>query len=565
MLGSALGRVGVASSTLAPVLADIFPVIAAAAFVDLFIDLRQKILDATSALVGWDAAAKQMYEAQIRLNNQQIDSNEKLAIEAAHLPEAGLKGPALDRQKEKDDLKEKTLLQQDYNASVANEARIRKELAGTDKQVPVVVPHGDLVMETVHEGPEKDRVAELNKSLQTAMEKTQRLHEQLQELDTIRIPRQKAETLAGTQKVDDKSALSDQENWAREQERLGKEQEEAALKRADAERKANEEKERSDEGVARASEEMAQRDLESWRKTLEEKTRITISAGQDQLDQIRASAEMAEQATAKRKGPASPEIKVEAFAAYQQEIEVINELIAVEARLQEQLKATGAAADDPRILQSQQRQIALTQEASKAFDEFGKKAQQVTLAWSQTVQQAVQRVGADFSQGVVSWMNGQETFGRAMQQVWTRFADTVVSALVKAGIQMAINAAAQQALTAGTQLSNAKQAASATWANVSQIPIVGPFIAPPLAAAAFAGVMAFEHGGFVPGSGPVPIIAHGGEQVLTPAQQKERGGSSYNFSFHNHAPMSPGAARDASDAFIKRATRTMRKHGVKFA
>ena len=42
-------------------------------------------------------------------------------------------------------------------------------------------------------------------------------------------------------------------------------------------------------------------------------------------------------------------------------------------------------------------------------------------------------------------------------------------------------------------------------------------IAPIAAGAAFAGVMAFEEGGKVPGTGPVPSVNHGGETVVTKA------------------------------------------------
>lgn len=41
-------------------------------------------------------------------------------------------------------------------------------------------------------------------------------------------------------------------------------------------------------------------------------------------------------------------------------------------------------------------------------------------------------------------------------------------------------------------MNDAYQAAAATWAAVAQIPVIGPFLAPPAAAAAFAGVMAFD-------------------------------------------------------------------------
>jgi hypothetical protein len=46
---------------------------------------------------------------------------------------------------------------------------------------------------------------------------------------------------------------------------------------------------------------------------------------------------------------------------------------------------------------------------------------------------------------------------------------------------------------------------------------VNAIVAPIAAGVAFAGVMAFEQGGMVPGSGPVPATVHGGETVVTKA------------------------------------------------
>lgn len=70
---------------------------------------------------------------------------------------------------------------------------------------------------------------------------------------------------------------------------------------------------------------------------------------------------------------------------------------------------------------------------------------------------------------------------------------------------------------------DAKKAASATWSAVAKIPVVGPFLAPVAAAAAFAGVMAlamFEQGGVVTegGGAHIPILAKAGERVLSTAQ-----------------------------------------------
>lgn len=69
------------------------------------------------------------------------------------------------------------------------------------------------------------------------------------------------------------------------------------------------------------------------------------------------------------------------------------------------------------------------------------------------------------------------------------------------------------------ELMDAKSAAKSAFKWVMQdVPFpANSVLAPIAAAAAFAGVMAFETGGEIPGSGPVPIIAHGGETVVTKA------------------------------------------------
>lgn len=70
---------------------------------------------------------------------------------------------------------------------------------------------------------------------------------------------------------------------------------------------------------------------------------------------------------------------------------------------------------------------------------------------------------------------------------------------------------------------DAKQAAAGAYKALAGIPIVGPVLAPVGAATAFAGVMAlaaFEKGGVVDGPThmAIPILAHGGERVLSAAQ-----------------------------------------------
>jgi hypothetical protein len=117
---------------------------------------------------------------------------------------------------------------------------------------------------------------------------------------------------------------------------------------------------------------------------------------------------------------------------------------------------------------------------------------------------------------------------------------------------------------------DAKTAAANTYAAVSAIPVVGPFLAPPAAAAAFAGVLAFDSfgaGGVVQGGGgmAVPVLAHAGERVLTQSQTQNfeslvnmrtssssqsstlnMGGLTQNF--HGSQPSPREAARGMQDA-----------------
>jgi hypothetical protein len=358
-----------------------------------------------------------------------------------------------------------------------------------------------------------------------------------------------------------KQQTEELKNYNREIEREGKAAEEAAVRRGEAEKRAADEKEKLDEEADRRTEESAKHDLEAFQRTLTQKNQLIAEEGRNELAQIRANADLAEKATAERTphGGANPAISKEAFDAYQQEITIIQQLVAAEDQLQQKLMATGAAIDDPKIEESMRRQASLMQQMNADWDRYAAKVQQVTHAQQQQVSQMVNAIGSDFSRGFVSWMNGQETFGRAMQRIWTQFADTVVSSLLKAGFQMVANIALQKSLTDSTKISDAEAAARHTWTAVSAIPIIGPFLAPEAAAAAFAGVMAFESGGMVPGYGPTPAIVHGGEMILNRDQQRALGGGSQTFNFNHNGSGTSEQVRTSSREFFKMAKREMRR------
>ena len=99
-------------------------------------------------------------------------------------------------------------------------------------------------------------------------------------------------------------------------------------------------------------------------------------------------------------------------------------------------------------------------------------------------------------------------------------------------------------------------AASNTYAAVSAIPIIGPFIAPPAAAGAFAAVMAFEglagakSGAYIPTD--MPIFAHAGETVVSPSEtvslrQMAANGGSNGGDTHVHMNVNALDSKSVSD------------------
>jgi hypothetical protein len=169
-------------------------------------------------------------------------------------------------------------------------------------------------------------------------------------------------------------------------------------------------------------------------------------------------------------------------------------------------------------------------------------AQQMTALWGQCFRQ----LAAGFNQTVSKWIIEGGRFRQMMQQSINQVAIHFIQSALQMTehwvrqqiLQVAQHAAAKTAITATnaagaaagvaiqksadaqTNLGAAKTAAKNTYKVVSGWPVIGPILAPVLAAGAFAAVEAFEQGGIVKGvnGGAVPILAHAGERVLS-AQQ----------------------------------------------
>jgi hypothetical protein len=114
-------------------------------------------------------------------------------------------------------------------------------------------------------------------------------------------------------------------------------------------------------------------------------------------------------------------------------------------------------------------------------------------------------------------MDGQHRLGDVMAGMWRNVGQAAAESMLKTwGMFLMMNAAQRSAMLAEKN-ATAGSAAGHAYDAVVRIPFVGPVIAPGVAAIAYGAVMAFEKGGEIPGSGPVPIIGHGGETVVTKA------------------------------------------------
>ena len=126
---------------------------------------------------------------------------------------------------------------------------------------------------------------------------------------------------------------------------------------------------------------------------------------------------------------------------------------------------------------------------------------------------------------VADWMAGQATqlattvSTQAGQTAAVTAGTTARTAAVVSGA--AAGVAAEKVSNAATVSGDAAKAAAGAYASVVQIPIIGPLLAPPAAAVAYAAVSAFG-GGFAQGSWELPstglILAHENEMIVPAAQ-----------------------------------------------
>jgi hypothetical protein len=128
--------------------------------------------------------------------------------------------------------------------------------------------------------------------------------------------------------------------------------------------------------------------------------------------------------------------------------------------------------------------------------------QDATIKKLNDIRTAEQRMQDTFAQTTARSIVENERLGESFEQMGKQILQQALTNLLQL-----------QTVQGQKRFSDARTAAADAFAAADG----NIFLGAAWAAAAFAAVMAFEKGGEIPGSGPVPIIAHGGETVVTRA------------------------------------------------
>jgi hypothetical protein len=526
----ALGSFIAQSESLGPILRAAFPIVAALAFIELLDAGVNKLIEFTSALAGWDKEAQKMYSHLVDLNQAQVKFNAELDIEKLSLSEVGLKGAALDRQKLINLKVEELIIQEKLNESSKREQALADQLA--------TLKHPNVLGIF----PDKEKIAEVDKELQKAVDTTQQWTDKLKTLQQVTIPKTGMEEVARATEDAQKAA----EKYANALERLR--DEDTALTQREAEKelreleKAAEERERLEEEMEKTTLEMAKKDLEDFRHSIEEKISLAEDLGKAQLEQInqiaKAQEDMARK-TALSKIGGDEEAAAIATRAFEREADVVAHLIALQEELRQKLIASGVAASDPaveRTLKTEQDLIRqLNVDWQKMQHTVETQAQQIAVSYKN----AFTSISTALNQNLIQWMAHTQSFGQAMIKMWNDIAASVITSLLKTAEQMVANLVLQNSILDGTKIPTAAKAARDAFTSVmGALPFpINVAVAPEVAAAAFAAVMAFEQGGIVPATSMAMV--HRGEMVL-PAhisqsvQQMAAGGGGGSAPMHIH-------------------------------
>jgi hypothetical protein len=129
------------------------------------------------------------------------------------------------------------------------------------------------------------------------------------------------------------------------------------------------------------------------------------------------------------------------------------------------------------------------------------------------------KIGSEQQKLAVNYQRVIQGMGNSLAQMittgksnWQSLAMSAINSIISIGVQEILGMAIHQEIADKKKLTDAKSAFHGAYAATSDIPIIGPALAPIAGATAFAAVMAFEKGGIVPDD--AFAMVHKNEMVL---------------------------------------------------
>lgn len=194
-------------------------------------------------------------------------------------------------------------------------------------------------------------------------------------------------------------------------------------------------------------------------------------------------------------------------------------------------------------LDIQKQKILLAQQGQTWAGQFQKEVIKLGDSFQLTGQKAAQFFGQSLQTGIGATSNaltGLIFQTKNWQQAFISAGESIVDQLIKIALQAVIGAALADTIHASERLTAARTAASNAWSSAAGIPLFGWIIAPFAAAAAYAGAIAFEEGGIVPGgyssSDNRLAMVRSGEGILTPSAVAAIGGPSVIHTLNHASP-----------------------------
>lgn len=321
------------------------------------------------------------------------------------------------------------------------------------------------------------------------------------------------------------------------------------------------------EELQRQADEALKKSFEEQKQAAEEAKKLAEATAEAGEAQLKYNAAIAQGAAEKQKDVVAQDV---ATKNYKQAIADTQTLIT----LMKAEEAADLAVVDAKIaaaqaaMNSADKQSLDWQKALKDYRDYQAERVMVATKAEQQIAEVSRKSTSDQDKDLKSLDNAMKPILSNLNQ-WIMSGGNLGVAMtrtfVEMGIKMLENLAIAELVGDKQKLKGAETAASNTWAQASAIPIIGPFIAPPLAAAAFAGVMAFDTGGMSAGG---PALLHPREAVLNETQTRNfqqmtegGGGGGHTFNFNNTFNGSNGEVH--ADMLMKTMNKKLGMLGIK--